>query len=367
MKTRAAVAREARAPLTIEELDLDEPRPDEVQVRMVASGICHTDAIVRDQWYPVPLPAVLGHEGAGVVERVGSAVNGFQAGDKVVVGYNSCGRCAQCLGGHPAYCENFYAVDFAGTRFSDGSKAFTDAQGQPVSSHFFGQSSFAEVSNVSARCLVKVPADAPLELLGPLGCGLQTGAGAVLNVLKPGPGESFVLFGTGAVGLSGLMAAVASGATTVIAVDVVDSRLEFAKSVGATHVINSRNEDVVQRVREITGGGARYALDTTGVPAIFPQMIQSLRVRGHAAMVGAARPGDTVPLDTGSLLLTGATISVVLEGDSVQQEFIPKLISLHAAGKYPFDKLIRTYPFENINDAFHDSEIGVTLKPVVLY
>jgi aryl-alcohol dehydrogenase len=367
MKTTAAVVRETGGAFALEELELDEPRADEVQVRMVASGVCHTDAIVRDQWYPTPLPAVLGHEGSGIVERVGAGVTSVKPGDRVVLGFNSCGSCAQCMSGHPAYCVNFYAADFTGRRLGDGTAAFTDANGDPVSSHFFGQSSFSALSNVAERCVVTVPDDVPLELLGPLGCGLQTGAGAVLNVLKPGPGSSFVLFGTGAVGLSGLMAAAASGATTIIAVDVVDSRLELARTLGATHTVNSRTDDPVAAVKEITGGGANFALDTTGVPAVYRQMVDSLGLLGHGALVGAAKLGTEAKVDIGTSLLSGASISFVIEGDSVQRLFIPKLLALYQAGKFPFDKLIKTYRPDQINEAFHDSETGVTLKPVLVY
>jgi aryl-alcohol dehydrogenase len=366
MQVKAAVATTKEQPLEILELEIDEPRADEVQVRIVAAGVCHTDAIVRDQWYPVPLPAVLGHEGAGIVEKVGEGVTSVKPGDHVVLSFASCGVCASCHKGHPAYCVEFYDRNFGGAR-ADKSTVFSTADGSPVSSHFFGQSSFASVTNVVERSVVKVADDAPLDLLGPLGCGIQTGAGAVLNVLQPTPGSTFVLFGTGAVGLSGLLAAVAAGATTVIAVDIIDSRLEFAKTVGATHTINSKNEDPVARIKEITGGGADYALDTTGNKFVFRQMVDSLGLLGHGALVGAAKLGTESPVDIGTSLLSGAKISFVVEGDSVPQEFIPRLIALHAAGRFPFDKLVKHYDFDDINTAFEDSESGRTLKPVLRF
>ncbi|KPI04018.1 Aryl-alcohol dehydrogenase [Actinobacteria bacterium OK074] len=337
-----------------------------MQVRLVATGVCHTDAIVRDQWYPTPLPAVLGHEGAGIVEKVGSAVTGITPGDRVVLSFASCGACAGCNAGHPAYCTDFAMRNFGGAR-PDRSTAFRAEDGSAVSSHFFGQSSFAGVTNVAERSVVKVSETVPLDILGPLGCGVLTGAGAVLDVLKPKPGSNFVLFGTGAVGLSGLLAAVAAGATTVIAVDIVDSRLEFAKSLGATHTINSRNEDPVARIKEITGGGADYALDATGNKVVFRQMIDSMGLLGHAAIVGLAKPGTESPVDIGSSMLTGVGVTFVLEGDAVPQVLIPQLIALYEAGRFPFDRLIKQYGFEDINQAFEDSESGVTLKPVVTF
>lgn len=366
MKTTVAIVPAKGAPLELRELELDDPRPNEVQVRMVASGVCHTDAIVRDQWYPTPLPAVLGHEGAGVVERVGSGVTSVVPGDHVLLSFASCGSCSFCLSGSPSYCTDFYGQNFSGTR-TDGSTAFTDADGSPVSSHFFGQSSFARLSNVNERSVVKVSATAPLELLGPLGCGILTGSGAVLNVLDPEAGSSFVVFGSGAVGLAGLLAAVVANAATIIAVDVVDSRLQLAASLGATHTINGRTEDVVARIKDITGGGAQYALDTTGNPMVFRQMVDSLGLRGHGALVGAAAPGTEASIDIGSILLTGLKLSMVIEGDAVPQTFIPKLIALFEAGRFPFDRLVKKYALADINTAFADSESGATIKPVVVF
>jgi aryl-alcohol dehydrogenase len=222
-----------------------------------------------------------------------------------------------------------------------------------VSSNFFGQSSFATATNVRARNAVKIDDDAPVELLGPLGCGIMTGSGAVLNVLKPSPGESIAVFGTGAVGLSGMLAAKAAGATTIIMVDIVPSRLEFAKELGATHVVNSKETDPVEAIRELTAGrGASYALDTTGVPPVFSQMTKSLALRGHGALVGAAKLGTEAPFDIGTLLTSGINVSMVVEGDAVPREFIPKLISLYERGMFPFEKLVKTYDFKDINQAF---------------
>lgn len=366
MKVNAAVATAPQTDLDIRELTLDEPRPDEVTVRMVASGVCHTDAIVRDQWYPTPLPAVLGHEGSGVIEAVGTDVTDLKVGDKVVLAPASCGNCENCVSGHPQYCVEFYDLNFGGSR-KDGSKMFDD-NGTPVSSNFFGQSSFATASNVRARNAVKIDDDAPVELLGPLGCGIMTGAGAVLNVLAPSAGESIAIFGTGAVGLSGMLAAKASGATTIIMVDIVPSRLDFAKELGATHVVNSKETDPVEAIREITDGrGVSFALDTTGVPPVFSQMTKSLALRGHGALVGAAKLGIEAPFDIGTLLTSGINISMVVEGDAVPRKFIPKLISLHERGMFPFEKLVKTYDFKDINQAFADSESGATIKPIVVY
>jgi len=366
MKTLAAVAASKGEPLVIRELTLDETRSDEVRVKLVATGVCHTDAIVRDQIYPIPLPLVLGHEGAGIVEAVGDSVTSVEVGDHVVLSFPSCGVCASCVSGHPAYCVDFGALAMGGAR-TDGSTAFSAEDGSAVFSHFFGQSSFATVTNVFERSVVKISKDVPLEIMGPLGCGIQTGAGAVLNVLEPEAGSTMVIFGTGAVGMSALLAAVIANCTTIIAVDIVESRLERAKELGATHTINSKNEDAVARVREITGAGANYAVDTTGNAMVFAQMTKALGTLGHGALVGAAAPGTESPFDIGSLLLSGISISMVIEGDAVPQTFIPKLISLYEAGLFPFDKLVKKYEFADINTAFADSESGETFKPVVVF
>ncbi|GAA3669290.1 NAD(P)-dependent alcohol dehydrogenase [Microbacterium marinilacus] len=366
MKVKAAVAEELGSPLEIRELALDEPRANEVQVRMTATGVCHTDAVVRDGWIPTTLPLVLGHEGAGVVERVGAAVTHLQPGDHVVLSVNSCGACRSCLAGHPAYCEDSYAHNFAGGRI-DGSSAFSADDGSVVRSHFFGQSSFAEVVNASVRSVVKIPDDFPLELAGPLGCGIQTGAGAVLNVLRPAPGGSFVVFGAGAVGMSALLAAVAGRVGTIVAVDVNDGRLALARELGATHTINGSSEDAVARILEITGGGVQTALDTTGNAAVFRQMVAALGVAGHAAALGAASAGSEGVIDLPTALSRGIRITWVVEGDAVPQLFIPELIALHRAGQFPYDRLVKTYPFDDIATAFADSESGEVLKPVVVF
>lgn len=365
MKTRAAVTIAKESPFEVREIDLDAPRPDEVRVKLIASGICHTDAIVRDQWYPFPLPGVLGHEGAGIVEEVGSEVVDLAVGDKVVLGPAYCGVCRHCLAGHPMYCENFFARNIGGSR-PDGSTAFSDAEG-PLSSNFFGQSSFAEHTNVIATGVVKVDEKAPLELLGPLGCGIMTGSGAVLNVLCPKPGSSIAVFGTGAVGLAGMLAARAAGVTTIIMVDVVESRLAFAEELGATHTVNSKETDPVAAIQEITGGGAEFALDTTGVPGVFTQMTDCLGILGHGVLVGAARLGDSATIDIGTRLTSGISISLVCEGDAVPKEFIPRLIALYEDGKFPFDMLTKTYALEDINTAFADSADGSALKPIIVY
>lgn len=359
----AAVVRSKGGPFVIEQLRLSEPRDDEVLVRIVATGMCHTDMIVRDQMYPVPQPIVLGHEGAGIVETVGPRVGKVRPGDHVVLSFMSCGACRQCLQGRPNNCENFNAHNFSGGR-ADGSGSLADERGA-VHDHFFGQSSFSTFALANERNVVKVTKEAPLELLGPLGCGIQTGAGAVMNALKVSHGASFATFGSGAVGLAAIMAARAVGATTIIAVDVIPARLALAKDLGATHAVNASDADPVAAIKEITGGGVQFALETTGLPPVVRQAVDALGVRGTLGIVGAAPPATEIKVDITEFMQMAKTIYGIIEGDSVPDVFIPQLIDLYLQGRFPFDKLVKFYPFERINEAAQDSERGLTVKPII--
>lgn len=359
-----AVTREQGAPFAIEAARIAEPGPGEVLVRIVAVGVCHTDIIVRDQYYPVPLPAVLGHEGSGVVEAVGRGVAGVAPGDHVVLSFASCGGCGPCLSGHPAHCADFFALNFGGGR-KDGSTATCDAHGGVLHDHFFGQSSFGSYAIARERNVVKVPKEAPLDLLGPLGCGIQTGAGAVLRAMKVPAGASFAAFGSGAVGLSAVMAARVAGATQIIAVDVTQSRLDLARELGATHVVNSRETDAVAAIQEITGGGAQFTLESSGRPEVLRQAIDALGIQGTCGIVGAPKLGTEASFDVNMVMVPGKRIMGIVEGDAVPQLFIPELVALHAQGRFPFDRLVKFYDFADINQAVADSESGTTIKPIL--
>lgn len=367
MLTEAVVVREKDGPLLLEQVELDEPRPDEVRVRMVGAGVCHTDAVVRAQVYPTPLPAVLGHEGAGVVEAVGEAVEGVAVGDHVVLSVNTCGRCRQCLAGDGTYCADLYARNFGGTR-PDGSTALRDRDGGRLSSHFFGQSSFARRANVQARSVVPIRADVPLELMGPLGCGVQTGAGAVMNSLRPPAGSSIAVFGAGAVGLSAVLAARAVGCTRIVAVDLVPGRLALAEELGATDTVDARGADAAERVQELTGGqGVDFALETTGVAAVLRSAADSLAIRGTVGVVGAQAPGEETSFETGLSMTRGWRLQMIIEGDAVPQTFIAQLVELWRQGRFPFDRLITSYDLADVEQAFADSAAGGAVKPVLRF
>jgi aryl-alcohol dehydrogenase len=361
MEIQAAVLRAGDGPYAVETVQLRELRADEVLVRVVGAGMCHTDVVPRAPTTMSPPPIVCGHEGSGVVEAVGADVDGVAVGDHVVLSFDSCGACTNCLAGQPAYCDTFLFRNLSG-RDLDGSTGITDAAGGEVLSRWFGQSSFATHCIGTARNVVVVDKSLPLEKLGPLGCGIQTGAGSVLCALDVQPGTSIVVFGTGAVGLAAVMAAKVAGATTIIAVDLQPHRLALARELGATHAVNGGDADVVAQVQGITGGGAHYAFDTTGVPAVISNALAALRMTGTCGLVGV-QLGDLV-LD--GLALLGKTVIGILEGSAKPQEFIPRMIQLWQEGRFPFDRLIETYPMSRINEAEASSLSGGTIKPVLI-
>jgi aryl-alcohol dehydrogenase len=365
MRITAAVVESKGAPFALQELELAELRDDEVLVKIEASGICHTDLICRDQWYPVPLPAVLGHEGAGVVEAVGSAVKLFGPGDRVGLSYDSCGHCPACATARAAYCHTFFEHNFAASRPSDGSSALS-RDGAVVHGHFFGQSSFATHSVARERNIVSLADEIPFQVAAPFGCGIQTGAGSVLIVLRPPAGSSFVAFGAGAVGLASVMAARIAGCTTIVAVDVRESRLKLAGEVGATHVVDASQVDVLEKVREITGGGANFALEATGVPQVLRQAVDALAPTGEIGVVGAPAFGTEVSLDVNTILTGGRVVRGIVEGESVPSQFLPRLVEFWRRGQFPVDRMMTVYDFDQIDQAAHDAEAGLVIKPVLL-
>ena len=361
MKTNAMVTREIGR-FDLEEVSLREPGPEEVLVRIRAVGLCHTDISVCDGCIPGPMPMVLGHEGAGVIEQVGSAVRDLEPGDHVVLTYSTCGRCAACLRGKPYACEQMEVINFGGC-MPDGTKRI-EKDGEEIST-FFNQSSFSGYSVSHQSGVVKVPKDIPFEILAPLGCGISTGAGTIMNKLAPEPGSSVAVFGCGAVGMSAVMAAGVMGCTTIIAVDIDDGRLAMAKELGATHIINSKHEDPKSAISAITGKGAGHTIETSGIPEVLLQAIDCTNKLGTTAVIGAPRVGTTVEIDHFGLI-TEKSISGVTMGSSVPKVFIPALIRLYKAGLFPIDKLIKKYRFTEIDRAVADAKSGVAIKPVML-
>jgi aryl-alcohol dehydrogenase len=363
MQIKAAVVRERSGPFVIETLDLCAPRPDELIVRVMASGMCQTDLHGRDGYYASPYPGVYGHEGAGIVHAVGEAVVSFAPGDHVVMSFPWCGQCENCAQHRHSYCAHAFDLKMNGTR-ADGSTLLSQ-NGAPVFSAFFQQSSFGTFALTQERYAVKVREDVPLELLGPLACSGQTGAGAVFNVMRPKPRDGFAVFGVGAVGLSALMAAKIAGCDPIVAIDVHRHRLDLARELGATHVIDHGGcEDVVAEVRAVTGGGVRHSIDTSALPKVFREAAECLLPAGTCVLLGSARQGNEVSLEM-PFLQEGRVVRGVIQGDSFPKEFIPHLVDLMVDGKFPIEKMIAFYDLADINRAAQESSSGLVIKPVL--
>jgi aryl-alcohol dehydrogenase len=361
----AAIVNERGGQFALEPVLVGPLGADEVLVEIVACGICHTDLAVRDQRRSPSLPAVLGHEGAGIVRSIGAAVRSVRTNDRVVLSYLSCGECAECRGGRTASCAKLGPLCFAGCR-ADGSHAVCGRDGKQMSDRFFGQSSLATWAVANERNLVIVPSDLPLELMAPLGCGIQTGAGAVWNELGVTPGASFAVFGAGGVGLSALLAARVAKAGTIVAIDRVASRLELASQLGATHVIDaSKVEDVPAVIRSMIGDGVSFALDTTGAADVIGNAYRALRQRGTLGLVATASQMQTLVLPQLDLMTGCRRVMGIIEGGGSAYEMIPRMLELYRAGHFAFDRLITFYDFENINQAVADCESGVAVKPVL--
>lgn len=361
-RTTVAVVNEQGADFSLEEVELDGPRADEVLVRVVATGLCHTDIHLKGFLPAEMFPIVFGHEGAGVVEEVGADVAGIEVGDHVVLSFRSCRTCASCTRGLVGYCESALVLNYMGLRL-DGSTTYS-RNGAPVFGSFFGQSSLSQHAIAYADNCVVVDRSLDLTRVAPYGCGFQTGAGTVLNVLEPGPEDSLVVYGVGAVGLAALAAARHLGTGTLVAVDPMASRREAAERFGAV-AVDPTEVTVVDRVRELTGGGASYAIDTTAIAEVVRQAQQSLRTRGTLVALGLG--AEEYTLDAIDLLQSGKTVKASVEGDSDPQEMVPRLIAMNAAGEFPVDDLIATYSFTEINDAVADVAAGRVVKPVLVW
>ncbi len=364
MQASAALMPEQHGRWTIESLEVAEPGPNEVLVRVIASGICQTDVHARDGFFAIPYPAVFGHEGAGVVETVGSAVTSLKPGDHVIMANPSCGECPDCLLGYETYCANAPQLKQSGFRADGSSLSFSRGE-ESVYGSFFQQSSFASYTLATERNTIRVPSDAPLDVAAAFPCGVNTGAGAVLNVLKPNPGDSYVAFGTGTVGFAGLMAAQLSGCDPIIAVDLFDDRLALARELGATHTVHAEDPNLVQEVRSLAGHrGANHCLEAAGAPEALRAAVEVLAPRGTACLVGSARAGTDVALEMPTIQ-QGRIVRGCVQGESDVQAFLPTLIDLFQNGKLPIDRLVHYYDHADINDAVSDMLAGTTIKAVL--
>jgi aryl-alcohol dehydrogenase len=355
MLITAAVVRSAREPFAMETVDLEAPRKDEILVRIAAVGLSHTDLLARDQDLPVPLPAVLGREGAGWVERVGSEVTKFARGDRVVLTFQ---------GSEPAlYGPDLLELNLSGSR-RDGSSPLS-REGERITGAFFRQSSFASHVLATERNTVRIDEDVPFAVLAPLGGDVQTGAGAVINTLRPQPGSSIAIFGAGATGLSAVMAARLAGCHPIVAVDIKASRLQLAETIGATHTFDPDGVDPVDAIRAITANGAEFSVETTGVPGVTGQAVGCLAPGGSCALAGVAPADAKATLDLNRLRL-GRTVRGCLVGDGLPALFVPRLLDLYRLQHFPIDRMMTEYRFDDINRAADDVLSGAAVKAVLI-
>ena len=366
MEIKAAVINEVGGDFAIENIEIGDAQPGEILVDIAAVGLCHTDVAAQHGHLPFPMPGVVGHEGAGVVRAIGDGVTKVAVGDKVALSFNSCGECGSCKKAQPAYCVNFMALNFGGVR-PDGTSALSK-DGAPVGSNFFGQSSFATAAIANQRNVVKLPADADLDIVGPLGCGVQTGAGAVMNSFDAQAGEALLVMGGGSVGLSGALAAVVRNLGTIIVAEPVAARRELALELGATHAIDPAAGPVSEQVRAIIPAGVDYVLDTTANPAVLGEGFASLGYRGTIGLIGVpADPEAVMAVPMMGAQVLGAKVIGIVEGDANPDEFIPQLLALHSEGRFPFDRLVTKRPFDEINEAIEAQARGEAIKIVLTH
>lgn len=369
MQIRAAVIRSGERSFSIEDCELDtQPREREVRLRLLACGLCHTDLAARDQHLRVPLPAVLGHEGVGVIEALGPGVEGFAIGQRVLAGFGACGQCPSCTAHAPAYCRHLARFCLQGRRL-DGSSPISAGAGrylgETLTGHFFGQSSFATHTLVATANLVAMPDDLPVELLAPLACGVQTGMSAVVNVLEPAPGATLAVFGCGGVGLAAVMAARILECDQILAVDRVPERLALARELGATATATDIESAAVAVAN---WRGLSHALDTTGAPSIIESAFnQLLRPHGKLVCAGVGQPDAVLNFNHNQLMLSGKTLRGTIEGDADPRSFVPRMLDWMRQGRLPLQRLVRRYAFEDINQAVADMESGLVVKPVLIF
>jgi aryl-alcohol dehydrogenase len=368
MRITAAVMQKSDGKLTrrkieLEQLELEPPRADEVLVRISSVGVCGTDRGCIHGLEPYPTPGVLGHEGAGIVEEVGRDVTLVKPGDRVMIGVPYCGVCRTCRRGEPRYCERGQQLSFSGYRL-DGSGAMARRNGEKVAGRFFQQSSWASHTVALQQQLARVPQGLDLDLTGPYGCSISTGAGAILNELKPTPGSSIAIFGVGNVGLAAVMAARLTGASTIIAIDKVPARLALAQQLGATHLLEY-SETIVATLKELTSDRLDYSVEATAGSNLVAEAVSALGVRGTCAMVGGAKQTASVTLNHSDTLLHGKRVIGVMGGGGQTPQFLESLMALQLQRRFPLEKLVKFYDFSRVNEAIDDSDRGDAIKPIL--
>ncbi len=367
MKAKAAILFEVGQKLELRDVEVQSPQAGEVLVRMAAGGVCHSDLHAMTGHLVASLPAILGHEGSGIVTDVGPGVTSVKPGDHVIPLWRlSCGSCEYCSGGRPALCPEGTQIRMTG-RLLDGSTRFT-LDGKEIK-HFAGVSTFSEYSVIPARAVLKIPDDFPLDRAALLGCAVITGVGAVFNCARVRPGSSVAVFGAGGIGLNVIQGAAIAGAEKIIAVDVLPNKLEFARQFGATHTINGASGNAVEQIKALTDGkGVEYAFEAIGLPATMRQAYDSLRKRGMAVVIGVAPMTTEVSVPVMTLVYEERILTGSVYGSSRPAIDIPKLIALYRGGKLKLDELLtRRYPFAEINEAYGALERGEVARSVVTF
>ena len=367
MKMLAAVTEENGAPFKIQEVELEAPKENEVLIKLSGVGICPNDFVASVGGLGLKMPAVLGHEGSGIVQEVGKNVRTIKPGDHVVMTYYSCGVCEHCRSGHPTTCSTFDQMNLHGGVYPDGTKRIR-IKNRKKASVMFCQGAFAEYAVTTERNCVVIDKDVDIGLFGPLGCGLQAGAGTVANKLKPSIGSTIAIFGCGPIGLCALMMARNAGCSKIIAVDAIPERLQKAKEIGATHLINGPEiGDIPQAIRDMTGEGTDYAVDTTANPDLVNAALYGLKPMGTLCVMGSSGPKVFPIVMQDAIMGPGKSLVGCVEGDSEPQKFIPMLVELYKQGKFSFDQLITEYKFEDINQAVADMNAKKVYKPVIRF
>ncbi|MCO5096907.1 MAG: zinc-dependent alcohol dehydrogenase family protein [Rhodocyclaceae bacterium] len=374
MKIRAAVLNQTglsapyaqSRPLAIETLDLGTPGKGEVLVRIAAAGLCHSDLSVINGDRPRPVPMALGHEAAGVVEQVGEDVADLAPGDHVVMVFvPSCGHCGPCAEGRPALCEPGAAANTAGTLVSGARRL---SRNGTAIQHHMGVSAFADHAIVSRRSLVRIDPELSLDEAALFGCAVLTGVGAVVNTARVPPGSSVAVLGLGGVGLNSLLAAVASGAEKIIALDMIESKLQLARQLGATHAVNARDKDAIEQVKALTQGGVDYAFEMAGSVAALELAYRITRRGGTTVTAGLPNPQSNWPLQAVTLVAEERTVKGSYIGSCVPSRDVPRYIALYRAGKLPVDKLMSArIALDDINAGFDRLVSGETVRQVIVF
>ncbi|KAI1917344.1 hypothetical protein LOZ65_005113 [Ophidiomyces ophidiicola] len=371
--SKAYVVDAKGTPFALKDVVLDSLQSDEVLVELKYTGICHTDLVVQQGGIPIGgYPAILGHEGVGIIRLVGFGVKdkSLREGDTVILAFRSCRKCSSCLEGRCGACPHMMKYNFLRPRLSEDSRPiYSLPNGTPVHGQFFGQSSLSKMAIVAENCIVKCNANPDsLRYLPPLGCGYLTGAGTVFNVLCPKPTTMFAILGVGAVGMAALLAAKSMGVSNIIAVDIVDSKLDLAVSLGATHTINTTKvSDLNMVIKNLFPSGLDQILDTTGVLSVLQDSFRALGHEGILALVGVPHPGDMIQVDAMDLLISCKRIVGVVEGFADPEELIPRLVKLYSEGKFAIDRICTVYPAESLDRALGDLRSGKVIKPILCW